>query len=71
MEQIETQIQRIIKDFDTPLTKKILNDFGPVAFKEKFLAIATNIDLSDVDDPELQPVFIENIDKIIALLNNK
>ncbi len=70
MDQIETQIQKIIKDFDTPLTRKILSNLGAEVFKEKFLSIATNIDLSDVDDPELQPVFIENIDKIIAVLNN-
>jgi len=36
MEQKETQFQKIIIDFDTPLTRKILNDIGPEVFKEKF-----------------------------------
>ena len=68
MAQNETEIQKIINDFDTPQTRQLLKDIGKEAFREKFLKIATNLDLSNVDDPELQPVFINNIDKIIASL---
>ena len=70
MAQNETEIQKIINDFDTPQTRQLLNDLGPDNFKKKFLSIATNLNLSNVDDPELQPVFINNIDKIIDAIKN-
>ncbi len=45
--------------------------WGRDIFKEEFLAIAKGIDLSKLDDPELQPVFINNIDKIIAEIKDR
>ncbi len=65
----QEQINKIIQSFDRKETRQMLADIGQEAFRAKFLSIATNLDLSDVDDPELQPVFIKNIDKIIESIN--
>ena len=42
MAQNETEIQKIINDFDTPQTRQLLKDIGKEALSEKFLKIATN-----------------------------
>ncbi len=59
MQDKHTAVQNIINQFDTPQTRQMLKDIGLDAFKKKFLLIATKLDLSDVDDPELQPIFIK------------